>query len=288
MSKTWTCLILLAWRQFRVRFQPPESPLGDWIIVEFRCDRFHQTMRTGIDTERESDISRLGPAFTLVELLVVIAVIAILASLLLPVFGRAKETGRATACSSNLRQLAIASATYSLDNKGRLPYFLDWLSTNPGQLTSGLLFPYLQNKPVYLCPTDQMKLASQDPFPAAPNLPPMFGNSLYPRDYSYAMNCGLCHESDSAKFLVPTRTLVFMEADLARNDYSGQVGPTFATRAIATRHNSRGHLVFGDLHEERVNTSKADQYERSQRFWFPTADMTGPGGFTFSLNLPDP
>lgn len=245
-------------------------------------------MRTGIDSEPENEPPPPQSAFTLIELLVVIAVIGILASLLLPALSRAKETGRATACSNNLRQLAIASATYSLDNKGKMPYFLDWLFTKPGQLTSGRLFPYLQNKPVYLCPTDQLRLASAAPFPPAPNMPPMFGNSLYPRDYSYAMNCGLCHESDPAKFLAPTRTLVFMEADLARDDYSGQVGPTFATRAISTRHNNRGHLVFGDLHEERVKISKADQYERSQRFWFPTGDMTGPGGFTFSFNLPDP
>jgi prepilin-type processing-associated H-X9-DG protein len=80
----------------------------------------------------------------------------------------------------------------------------------------------------------------------------------------------------------------FHGGGFGQNDYSGQVGPTFATRALSTRHNNRGHLVFGDLHVERVNTRKSDQLERSKTFWFPTGDMTGPGGFTFSLNLPDP
>jgi prepilin-type processing-associated H-X9-DG protein len=220
-------------------------------------------------------------------LLVVIAIITILAALLLPALMRAKEAGRAAACSSNLRQLAIASATYALDNKGRLPYFLDWLYTRPGDLTSGRLFAYLRNKQVYLCPTDNLRLATGQAMPSGPTAP-IFSNSTYPRNYSYAMNCGLCHESDPAKFLSPVRTLVLMEADLAKNDYSGQVGPTFATRALSTRHNNRGHLLFGDLHLERVTPQKSDQFERSKTFWFPTGDMTGPGGFTFSLNLPDP
>jgi prepilin-type N-terminal cleavage/methylation domain-containing protein/prepilin-type processing-associated H-X9-DG protein len=232
-------------------------------------------------------IGRRPRAFTLIELLVVIAIITILAALLLPALMRAKEAGRAAACSSNLRQLAIASATYALDNKGRLPYFLDWLYTRPGDLTSGRLFAYLRNKQVYLCPTDNLRLATGQAMPSGPTAP-IFSNSTYPRNYSYAMNCGLCHESDPAKFLSPVRTLVLMEADLAKNDYSGQVGPTFATRALSTRHNNRGHLLFGDLHLERVTPQKSDQFERSKTFWFPTGDMTGPGGFTFSLNLPDP
>ena len=246
-------------------------------------------MRTDIVSNRGGSKLLRSGAFTLIELLMVIAVIAILAGLMLPALSRAKEAGRAAACSSNLRQLAIASATYALDNKGRLPYFLDWLytDTRPGDLTSGRLFPYLKSKQVYLCPTDKLRIVTGQAMPPGPTAP-ILGNSSYPRDYSYAMNCGLCHESDPAKFFSAVHTLVFMEADLAKNDYSGQVGPTFATRALSTRHNNRGHLLFGDLHVERVNISKSNQLERSKTFWFPTGDMTGPGGFNFSLNLPDP
>lgn len=229
----------------------------------------------------------LRKGFTLVELLVVIAVIALLAALVLPALVRAKEAGRGAVCKNNLRQIGLASTTYSLDNKGRLPYFLDWLYVRSGDLTTGRLYPYLKNKPVYLCPTDKLALASNQRLPSPPTSP-IFGNTSFTRDYSYAMNCGLCHEGDPAKFLAPSRTLTFMEADLARNDYSGQVGPSMAARALSTRHNDHGHLVFGDLHLESLNTAITDRLERSKRFWFPTADMSGPGGFSFNFNLPDP
>ncbi len=65
--------------------------------------------------------SGVGPAaFTLVELLVVIAIIAILASLLLPALSAAKQTAQSISCVNNLKQMGVAMVMYSDDNADRL------------------------------------------------------------------------------------------------------------------------------------------------------------------------
>lgn len=61
-------------------------------------------------------------AFTLLEMLVVIAIIGILAALLLPVISRVKARAQNTACISQLRQLGIAARLYADDNNSKLPF----------------------------------------------------------------------------------------------------------------------------------------------------------------------
>jgi prepilin-type processing-associated H-X9-DG protein/prepilin-type N-terminal cleavage/methylation domain-containing protein len=61
------------------------------------------------------------PAFTLVELLTVIAVIGILAAILIPTVGRVRSAARASQCISNLRQTGAATNLFVNENRGRLP-----------------------------------------------------------------------------------------------------------------------------------------------------------------------
>lgn len=87
-------------------------------------------------------------AFTLIEVLVVIAVIAILAALLLPILSRAADSGRRAACASNLHQLFIATSLYAADHEGTYPPNSGahhW----PIQLFSGY-----ENLDVLRCPAD--------------------------------------------------------------------------------------------------------------------------------------
>jgi prepilin-type N-terminal cleavage/methylation domain-containing protein len=81
-------------------------------------------------------------AFTLVELLMVIAILALLAALLFPVLAQVRESGRQTACRSNLRQIGLALDLYRQDYNAFPPH----LST---------LYPaYVRDARIYVCPSD--------------------------------------------------------------------------------------------------------------------------------------
>jgi prepilin-type N-terminal cleavage/methylation domain-containing protein len=80
---------------------------------------------------------RRSPAFTLIEVLVVVAIIALLLSILLPSLKQARDMSRSVVCQANVRQLITAFVTYSIDNKGRFPgnrqdEYSDWLGGSNG------------------------------------------------------------------------------------------------------------------------------------------------------------
>jgi prepilin-type N-terminal cleavage/methylation domain-containing protein/prepilin-type processing-associated H-X9-DG protein len=77
-------------------------------------------------------VIRLPKAFTLVELLIVIAIIAILAGMLLPALAQAKRRAHQAGCLSNMKQINVALALYLDDNTQRFPDRRDLKSSLPG------------------------------------------------------------------------------------------------------------------------------------------------------------
>ena len=85
-----------------------------------------------IETLTSSDMARRMLGFTLVELLVVIAVICILAALVVPAVSKIRTTAQRVACASNLRQVGLAYMQYYQDNDQNLPHWFDLGTQSPG------------------------------------------------------------------------------------------------------------------------------------------------------------
>jgi prepilin-type processing-associated H-X9-DG protein len=125
---------------------------------------------------------RHRPALTLVELLVVIAVIAILIALLQPALFMARAKAREVTCLNNLKQLQICAKMYSLDNDdfllpNRYVYYvggdtqsegfssdMTWCAgvapfdTTTENIEHGLLFQYNKSTDIYRCPSDKSRV----------------------------------------------------------------------------------------------------------------------------------
>jgi prepilin-type N-terminal cleavage/methylation domain-containing protein len=138
--------------------------------------------------------------FTLIKLLVVIAIIAILASILLPVFAEAREKARQANCISNLKQLSTAVMMYTQDYDDRYPRNDPW---GLGMGWAGALYPYVKAAGVYHCPDDVTGTA------VGPN-----GVILgYP--VSYAQNLNIAGNAE-AVLEAPASTVLFFETEGAQ------------------------------------------------------------------------
>lgn len=90
-----------------------------------------------------------GRGFTLIELLVVIAIIAILAAMLLPALSRAKQKARRIVCVNHLKQLALATVMYVMDNESYYP------SSNASDKWPQATRPGYDNLRLLACPDDK-------------------------------------------------------------------------------------------------------------------------------------
>jgi prepilin-type N-terminal cleavage/methylation domain-containing protein/prepilin-type processing-associated H-X9-DG protein len=150
--------------------------------------------------QRCDRLQRAADGFTLIELLTVIAVIAILASLLLPGIARSRAQAKTIVCINNQKLLSLAWLLYIEDWDGGLPpntwyinpwtptgpsWVLGWLENNPNyewpdntniwHLQNSLLVPYLPSAvALWRCPSDPSSS--------------LFDGQRLPRVRSYAMN----------------------------------------------------------------------------------------------------
>ena len=104
-----------------------------------------------------------GWAFTLLELLVVVTVIALLIAIMLPSYKSAREDARRTMCLANMKHLGVGMFTYAVDSRDNGPKIMDPMGTTaPRTLLSrsgeminlGLLWPTIVRDPrLYFCPS---------------------------------------------------------------------------------------------------------------------------------------
>jgi len=227
-------------------------------------------------------------AFTLIELLTVIAIIVVLAALIFPVFSRARESARMTQCLSNLRQIGVGVAMYVEDWDGAYPMsrFPDATHPltgcmNPGQNypVDGLhgtsvnwkraVTPYLRNYAVFRCPSNAHALDRGGYNDAIGDE----ANAYYAQAQwlanSYATNGSFFHEAvpacwygepwERARYAheieAPANLIFLLESRFSYPDLGGwyipQRGPDGREGPFQS-HNGMPNWLFADLHAKRV------------------------------------
>jgi prepilin-type processing-associated H-X9-DG protein/prepilin-type N-terminal cleavage/methylation domain-containing protein len=219
-----------------------------------------------------------GAAFTLIELLVVIGIIGVLAGLLLPTLGKAKEKGRQAICLSNQKQVAMAFHLYLEEQKeqfpapgsqmlyGPLPE--DWLHWQWNRAIRGsAIAPYAGDatvlKKLFRCPTDA-KAADLAYTQTAMQGDYGFSYAMTALRLTNDVNAGLALALDRNTgrrfpFLLgqvknPSAKIVFVEEDRTTlNDARWMPEHNLISR----RHNGRSNVGLVDGHVETVERSFA-------------------------------
>jgi prepilin-type N-terminal cleavage/methylation domain-containing protein/prepilin-type processing-associated H-X9-DG protein len=231
-------------------------------------------------------IRTFSRGFTLIELLVVIAILGILASLLLPVLGKAKGKGQSAACLSNLKQLQYGWQMYVQDNHEDLPpnisdgyinFAGSWVvgsaavDTDTANIKAGLLFPAIGSASAYHCPADQSVVQNRPQFPHNRSYSiPQWYNSSVSRDLLQVNNSSFNKRKLSQLMdPPPVGSWIFIdEHALSIDDGIFVIGsPWFAPGAHPPDHDFWVSFP-ADRHQDGANLSFADGHVLHHRWNF--------------------
>ena len=241
---------------------------------------------------RETGARRPSPrgGFTLLELLVVISIIALLATMLLPAVGAVRSAARGTHCMSNLRQINIGLTAYASDNSG---FFSTTCFTRGGETYSAHVqyyrnwfarfdIDYLNTPNIFTCPA---RLRSEsNAFLIYPNYPSTAGKIDYVVDYTMQENVaanggGGAVEDPTTR--ADTTTLahlvaiddpnaVLLACGQGRVNGWGSWGPVDLGGRGMYRHAGKANFMIGDGQVASVLATKMDSLPSNGRYLRPS------------------
>jgi len=232
------------------------------------CDRLRGIPSSWGKSNFRATFNKGNMAFTLTEILVVVAIIGIVAALLVPMLRSAQKKAQEAKCASNIRQLGMALLQFSADNDGMMfyvPYGSAWWEKLKPALGKELVTPA---GGCLICPTSwQLK--------AGMSLP----NGKY---LSYGLNDEVLTDVTYSGTATPTSIVPkYLPAIsgqskliLAAEGLGGTAYTIWLTKprpAFPDYHNGKFHAVFLDGHVESLdrNVMDADQATR-RRYLDPT------------------
>lgn len=190
----------------------------------------------------------LARAFTLVELLAVIAVVGILAAIIIPTVGAVRASAKSSACASNLRQIGMAMNLYAHENGGRFPKVHNRDGLAPSTT-------WMQKIAPYVSVDGQLGAASEGKARAAGVLLcPAFDYDPATRFAPYGMNIYIDPVSGSPwnyQTRLPDPARVFLVVEI---NYNGDTHSP-AGGDVARRHpGNAANFLFADGHVEKIST----------------------------------
>jgi prepilin-type N-terminal cleavage/methylation domain-containing protein/prepilin-type processing-associated H-X9-DG protein len=216
-------------------------------------------------------------AFTLVELLVVIGIIAVLIAILMPALAAARESAQSVNCLSNQRQLGIGLVMFTQEHGGYLvkPWFNDgpkaghggWHYRDPMLGWTYLLIKYVGgNKAVYRCPADDSNNLYDTDNDTMANLPDRPDADNIPDSYrlnSSDLPNGPFDAIKMAQLPHPEASIMVAEARIGFENEGwnqlstweappGLVRKDFKDNVASDRHRHRANYMFADGHAESL------------------------------------